>query len=174
MVNLLNFTARKLTFILVWLTSAVGCAFQSQSDIDFGQLAQEYFEVHAQRSDFQRFMAFYAPNAQLQDIVYGNDLSNKTEIHHFLNWNKGEFQLLSGSHILTISQQIQQANIVVTQGYFHAFTYDGDTFGPWLFTIILEFDESGKIIKQTDWINYTPKEMFLGGQNMNNRIINDR
>lgn len=39
------------------------------------------------------------------------------------------------------------------------------------FNTWLDFDEHGKIIKHTDWINYTPREKFLGRKNLNERIF---
>ena len=53
---------------------------------------------------------------------------------------------------------------------FHEFSYDGSKLGPWLFVIIQEFNSDNKIIKQTDWINYTPRDNFLGGKNMNDSL----
>jgi hypothetical protein len=56
---------------------------------------------------------------------------------------------------------------VVAQGYFKPFSYDGKSFGPWRFVIILEFNDDGKIVREIDWINYTPRENFLGGKDIN-------
>jgi hypothetical protein len=144
-----------------------GCATTQKNDHQLTQVVEDYFSVYSQRTDFERFMAFYADNAQFNDIIYGNSLKNKAEIKDFLAWGKGEFSILSGDRVLTVTKQVLGQNTAITEGYFHAFSYDGQKLGPWLFVIIQEFDATHKIIKQTDWINYTPKEHFLGGKNMN-------
>ena len=131
---------------------------------------QEYFNTYAQRQDFKKFMSFYAKDATLKDIIYGNDLRNKDEIQSFLNWHNGKFERLGSEHILTVTNQVIENKKAITEGYFHQFKFNGKTFGPWLFVISLEFNEDNKIIKQTDWINYTPRKDFLGGLNMNSEI----
>jgi len=123
-----------------------------------------------QRKDFKKFMSFYAKDATLKDIIYGNDLRNKAEIQSFLNWHNGKFDRLASENILTVTNQVIENQSAITEGYFHQFRFNDKEFGPWLFIISLEFNEDNKIIKQTDWINYTPRKDFLGGLNMNKLI----
>ncbi|WP_342777398.1 nuclear transport factor 2 family protein [Litorilituus lipolyticus] len=130
-----------------------------------------YFKIYQQRSDFKSFMSFYHEQAQFEDIVYGNHLKHKTDIKAFLNWQRGEFSLLNSDRLFTINHQTIDEQTVTTQGYFHQFSYDGQVLGPWLFVMVHEFDSQHKIIKQTDWINYTPRENYLGGVNMNKVLI---
>ena len=94
-------------------------------------------------------------------------MNGKAEIRNFLDWDRGEFKALNGPKILTVTRQTVGNNNVITEGFFHSFSYDGQNLGPWLFVITLEFDSENKIIQQTDWINYTPRANFLGGKNMN-------
>jgi hypothetical protein len=148
-----------------------GCASKSKNDNELSQIVEDYFTVYSQRDDFNLLMSFYDENAQFEDIIYGNSFKTKTEIREFLAWDKGEFTALLGERILTVTKQIQDGNTVVTQGFFHEFIYDGEKMGPWLFIIDQEFNSQNKIIKQTDWINYTPRENFLGGKNMNDELI---
>jgi hypothetical protein len=118
-------------------------------------------------------MSFYATGAQLDDIIYGNEIKGRVEIQKFLAWNNDDFKVLSGSNILTITKQTVGKNNAITEGVFHKFSYGGKKLGPWLFVIIQEFDSSNKIIKQTDWINYTPRENFMGGKNMNKQLVSN-
>lgn len=164
-----NFTMRiNLIFLFIFLFS--GCASTSSDHKNLSVIVDDYFNVYAKRSDFKRLMSFYDNNAQLEDIIYGNNLKNKSEIKDFLAWDKGEFKVHSGELALTVTKQVIEKNIVVTQGFFNKFSYDGHPLGPWLFVIIQEFNAENKIIKQIDWINYTPRENFLGGKNMNDKI----
>jgi hypothetical protein len=75
--------------------------------------------------------------------------------------------LPSGPPALEVTALTAQGSRVVAQGYFKPFSYDGKFFGPWRFVIILEFNDDGKIVREIDWINYTPRENFLGGKDIN-------
>jgi ketosteroid isomerase-like protein len=129
--------------------------------------ARQYFDVYTKRQDFARFMGFYADNAVLEDMIYGHHAKSKAAIRAFLNWADPKFKMSSSGVNLVVEQQTIDGNIAVTQGYFNAFQYDDKPMGPWRFVIWLEFNDAGKIIRHIDWINYTPREGFLGGLNMN-------
>ena len=144
-----------------------GCASTYKNSNNLSQVVEDYFSIYSQRNDFEGLMLFYSENAQFEDIIYGNSFSNKIEIRKFLAWDKGNFKVLSGGRTLTVTKQVVSNNTAITEGFFHEFSYDGSKLGPWLFVIIQEFNSDNKIIKQTDWINYTPRDNFLGGKNMN-------
>lgn len=159
-------------FIVLFLTvsSLISCSSSTVKHIELSKVAQQYFVIYDQRSNFELFMSFYADHAQLTDMVYGNQLNNKTEIADFLNWQRGNFQTKNQGDILTITNQIVSNNTVITEGYFHTFSYDNQNLGPWYFIISQEFDDNNKIIKQIDWINYTPRKNYLGGANINQQL----
>ena len=157
-----------LSLLFVLLLS--GCVSTSKVD-RLPQVVSDYFDVYSKRDDFNAFMSYYAENAQFRDIVYGNSFNGREEIRNFLNWDRGEFETLNGARVLTVKRHNFGKNTVITEGFFHAFVYDGKKLGPWLFIIVQEFDSDNKITRQTDWINYTPRANFLGGENMNDEII---
>ncbi|GAB5380998.1 MAG: hypothetical protein Alis3KO_17820 [Aliiglaciecola sp.] len=128
--------------------------------------AKSFFEVYTHRNDLDQFMTFYAPDAQLQDLVYGEVVSGHAAIRGFYQWDVGNVELI-GTDSLQVKEQVIQGNTVVTRGVFLPFKYHGQTMGPWRFIIWQEYNSQGKIIKQYDWINYTPKETFIGGENLN-------
>jgi ketosteroid isomerase-like protein len=167
---MITFSAIRLFLLAMIFVFLNGCSSTNQNN-NLTQVVEDYYNVYSHRSDFERLMAFYADNAQFEDIIYGNNFKDKTEIKNFLDWNKGEFRRLSGESILTVTKQVVKQNTAITEGYFHKFSYDGQELGPWLFVIVQEFDSNHKIIKQTDWINYTPRDNFLGGKNMNEQLI---
>ncbi|MCB1055435.1 MAG: nuclear transport factor 2 family protein [Acidobacteria bacterium] len=126
------------------------------------EVAASYFDVYAERSDFDRFMSFYADDAYLKDVVYGNEVRGKENIRRFFDWNGGNFKAVGPGPALTIEAQIVSGEIVVTRGVFNRFEYGGKVLGPWEFVIWQQFNESGEIIRQEDWINYSPKEIHVG------------
>lgn len=157
---------------LIVVALLTGCASLMKNH-GLAQVVQAYFDTYAKRESFNEFMTFYDDGVQFEDIIYGNHFETKAEVKQFLDWNRGEFKALSGRRILTITKQVIEGNSVITQGFFHEFSYDGQKLGPWLFIIAHEFNSLGKIVKQTDWINYTPRKGFLGGNNMNKALINN-
>jgi len=124
------------------------------SDGDTASAAKKYFEIYSERQNFEAFMAYYADNAVLEDIVSGLTFNNKQEIRTFLDWHKGDFIMPDSGQLFSINKQIVQNNTVVTQGEFHAFNYNGRDLGPWAFVIVQEFNQQQRIVKQSDWINY--------------------
>ena len=151
-------------FIALLLT---GCQSTSSLNTDLQKISQQYFSVYAKRQDFAALMAFYADNATFDDMIYGNQLTNKQQISDFLNWHQGDFTISPDLPVLEITSQVISGKEVVTQGYFNAFTYNGHPMGPWHFVIWQQFNPQGLITAQTDWINYTPRADFLGGKNLN-------
>jgi hypothetical protein len=147
-----------------------GCVSTSKNN-KLSQVVNDYFDIYSKRDDFNKFMTYYADNAKFKDIIYGNSFNSKVEIRSFLDWDKGVFKILNGTRALTVTRHLFGKNTVITEGFFNAFSYDGQKFGPWLFVITQEFDSNNKIIKQTDWINYTPRGNFLGGKNMNDELV---
>lgn len=144
-------------------------AFAEHSDIDIKAIASQYFDVYAERKNFNDFMSFYDESVILEDIVYGNHIKGKSALSAFFNWPDKKFVMTSEVN-LVLSQLLVDGMQVSAQGYFTQFEYGGEVMGPWRFTMHLTFNERGKIVKQVDWINYTPRENFLGGENLNDSL----
>ncbi|MFD2166880.1 nuclear transport factor 2 family protein [Thalassotalea euphylliae] len=165
---------RFLVIVIVWFIAGCASTTTNSPSGSLSETAKAYFDVYAERKDLKKLMSFYDEKATLSDIIYGNQLNNKAEIKAFLAWDKGDFQLISGDNILTVTGQTISGRTVVTEGYFNAFSYDGQKLGPWLFVIVQEFNADNKIISQKDWINYTPRKHFLGGKNMNHLLLKNK
>ena len=132
-----------------------------------GALAERFLEVYAVREDFDGLMAFYADDAEVVDMIYGNKLVGKEAIAGFLAWDKAPVSVVGDGPALIVERQVGSGHAVATEGYFRPFVFNGERLGPWRFTIWLTFNAEGKIVQETDWINYTPREKYLGGENMN-------
>ncbi|AWL10713.1 hypothetical protein HMF8227_00205 [Saliniradius amylolyticus] len=134
----------------------------NSSEADVQAVAHSYFETYAERSDFDRFMRFYADDAKLTDIVYGNEINGKDNIRDFFDWHRGDFTVVDAGPALEVEEQVISGNQVITKGVFREFEYNGNRMGPWKFIIWQELNQAGKVIAQEDWINYTPKKIMLG------------
>ena len=123
--------------------------------------AKAYFSVYAARQDFSRFMAFYADNAALHDVVYGYSAHNKSEIAAFFAWDRGEFSTVMPGSILQVTRQVVSGDQVITSGQFNQFHYNGQKLGPWEFVIWQQYSAEGLVLQQQDWINYSPKKILI-------------
>lgn len=128
--------------------------------------ASLFFELYADRQNIDALMAFYAEDAVLEDMVYGERVLGKDNIQAFLDWSNPHYQHKQ-PQVLIVEQQIVEKKQVITRGYFTPFVFHGQALGPWRFVIWQSFDEQGRIVYQQDWINYTPREQFLDGKDLN-------
>lgn len=164
----------KLVFVPLLLLMSACVSLEQQPDMPIEitksnsveQVAEHYFELFAQRTEFDEFMSLYAEDAELQDLVYGKHAIGVAQIRAFYNWQVGEFKMLK-PYALVVTEQVVEDKVVVTRGYFTQFEYYGQIAGPWQFIIWQQFNDRNKITQQYDWINYTPKETYIGGDNMN-------
>ncbi|MDM7861632.1 hypothetical protein QTP81_13610 [Alteromonas sp. ASW11-36] len=119
-------------------------------------IVEEYIDVYSARVEFIRFMDFYHEDVTFEDKVCSVKLQSKTSLKSFFDWHRGDFVVLDGSQALKVDNLSVIENSAIITGEFSKFTFDGQVLGPWDFLLYLEFNDNGKIIKQTDWINYRP------------------
>lgn len=147
---------------LLFLAIMFAAQVTANDNVNIQKSIDNYFNTYAQRKDFDKFMNFYANNAQLKDIIYGNELVGKASIRAFFDWDRGQFHTQSGGPVLSIHSQVISGNNVVTRGVFEKFIFNGQTLGPWQFILWHTFNDQGKISYQEDWINYSPKKILIG------------
>lgn len=168
--NVLKCSALVVCCSLLAACSGLPKSLNPNSNTDPLERAQAFFDVYIERQDFARLMDFYAEEARLEDLIFGHVAENKAQITEFLNWNDGKFSIAEDQPVLVLESLIAHDDTVVAEGYFTPFQYNQQSFGPWRFVTLLRFDNQGLITKHTDWINYTPREKFLSGENLNDRI----
>ncbi len=137
-------------FILLVLLSACGSVSQENKIKD---TVAEYYEVYQKREDFQQFLDFYSEDIILEDIITGDRKVGKEAFSNFFDWDNPNFEKVD-SVALIVTEQFIDGNNAVTKGYFTPFKWGELEFEAMHFTTILIFDESGKIIKHVDWLNY--------------------
>ncbi len=122
-------------------------------DKNIAKAVEEYYDTFRERKDFDKFMSFYADEVILEDVVNADRIEGKRALTAFFDWNNPDFEKGS-TDALVIYEQIIDGNKAVTRGYFTEFFWGGTEFEAMHFVTILTFNESGKIIKHIDWINY--------------------
>ena len=131
------------------------CLSNCSTDKDHAleSIIEEYFETYDKRQDLDKFLDYYDNNIVFEDIINGDMIIGKSNLRNFLDWGNPNFKMLE-SNSLKITEKIIQENKAAIKGYFTKFQWGENEFEAMHFTTILVFNDSGKIIKQVDWINY--------------------
>lgn len=163
--------------ILLTAVLLAGCQSTAQKDKASHFIDQEvkqtvtaYLTTFALHEDFTKLLSFYSPNAELTNIIKGDKAKGLKAIETYYNWNDPKLTLNRSQAAFVQEKILIDGLHAVIVGYLMPFEYDGVNLGPWRTMILLEFNEQLKIIKQTDFINYTPKSIFLSSPNTNKDI----
>lgn len=142
----------------------------SCTESDTLRIANDYFDTYRQRTDYEKFISFYDDEAVLEDIINGDRIIGKESIKTFFNWDHPDYSRRAEKALILESLLIK-GDLAVAKGYFTAFSWKSSTFGPMHFTILLSFNQDGKIIKQVDWINYPASLVDYNQRNDSNDWI---
>lgn len=150
--------------ILIFLSCS--CTVEKQVS-DHTDIINEYYQTYQERKNFDKFLSFYDENIILEDIVSGDRIEGIEAFKQLFNWENPDF-VLTDSVALVVTNQIIDKNMVSTQGYFTSFTWSGTLIEAMQFSTILELNNKGKIVKQTDWINYPSTLIDYGNRKNSN------
>ena len=117
------------------------------------EIITTFYQVFNERQDLERFLDFYDDTAVLEDIINGDRIEGKQALRDFFDWSNPDFKLLQ-ENSLVIKEPIVNNHKAVVSGHFTPFKWGDTEFEAMHFTTLLTLNESGKIIKQVDWINY--------------------
>ncbi|MEM9329582.1 MAG: nuclear transport factor 2 family protein [Bacteroidota bacterium] len=139
-------------FPFMLVTLFVGACQQHQG---FSTLerTENLYRVYAERSDFERFLDFYADEMVLEDPILGQRIVGREAFRDFFDWPNPSFRKLQEEALIVDKIMVDGRESVVI-GHFTPFQWAESTIESMHFTTLLVFDQQGKIIKQTDWINY--------------------
>lgn len=127
----------------------------------------DYLMTYALHQEFDKLLGYYAQDAQLINVIKGDKAKGIKQIKNYFNWEDKKLTYQRSESAFVVENiWIDGLNATVV-GYLMPFEYDGVDLGPWKTVMLFEFDQELKIIKQTDYINYTPKAMFNNSPNSN-------
>lgn len=120
------------------------------------EIARKYFEVYSARADYNQMKSFYNDSVLYENVIQNTSL-NKYESGYVLNtlfaFNDKDLAY-ENNQMFTVDEYISNDSMVVVNGHFNTYSYNGFQFSPMKFTTYLYFDENYKIKKQVDWFNY--------------------
>jgi len=124
--------------------------------------AEKYFQLYADRTDWQGFVNQYAEDLVFQDVVYGLSF-DKVQFIKFYNWPDTSFHKHPDYPKTLILEDLAVTDSsAVGRGYFTPFYFGGQLMAMehrWRFTIWLYFNEEGKVHKHIDYIDYPARFM---------------
>ena len=138
--------------LLICLLFTTAC--KETHKISVEEITLQWYDVYQERSDFEHFLSFYDEEMVLEDFIFGVRVEGRENFKAFFDWPNPNFKKLEDK-TLVVTETVIDKNRAVLIGYFTPFKWGEVTSEAMHFTTILEFNESGKIIKQQDWFNYS-------------------
>ena len=125
------------------------------------ELSSAYFEHYAQRTDWDSFLERYAADVVFEDVILCKHLDGRNAFSAFYDWPDSLFLKHPDYPATLVLKQLECSDsTAVGTGYFNPFYYSGHLFSDTMhmrFTIWLEFNQSGQIVHQSDFIEYPPE-----------------
>lgn len=120
------------------------------------EVAQLFFETYAERKDYNKIKSFYNDSVAYENVIQNTSTINFETgylLNNVLSWNDKSIAY-EGGKALKVKEIISNDTVVVVNGEFNSYTYNGFQFLPMRFTTYLYLDKNYKIVKQVDWFNY--------------------
>lgn len=131
------------------------------------QAAQQFFELYKSRSDWQGFQNLYAEDLVFEDVIFRFTYS-KPEFIDFYNWPDPLLKKHPDfPEVMVVEDLSFTDSTAVGRGYFTPFYYNDILYADTAhmrFTMALHINESGKITRHIDFIEYPPAFMVQAGQ----------
>lgn len=159
---------KRLNLIIVFFI-ILSCE-QKPGHPDVKQIASDYFNTYAERTDWDKFLSYYDGDLQFEDIISQQKLSGIQQFREFYNWpDTGYRKHPDYPRALELDKLIINDKAAIGKGRFLPFYWYGkmwDMTQEGEFIIWLEFNEEGKITRQIDWIEYPGEILEAIGKGM--------
>ncbi|MCB0621607.1 MAG: hypothetical protein KDC43_28135 [Saprospiraceae bacterium] len=121
------------------------------------QVALQYFATYAEREDWDKLLSFYRSDLEFEDVMLLLELDGLEDFKEFYNWpDTGFHKLVKEEPHLILEDLLVNDSTAVGYGFFKPFYWYGTLYGedqPY-FSIVLTFDDSLRIKRQVDFIEY--------------------
>jgi hypothetical protein len=165
-----------LLVLIICCVFTVSCTSQEKSETDafmnrraaVEKTARDYFATYAAREDWESFLSFYADDLQFEDAILQVHLDSLEAFKAFYDWpNPGFRKHPDYPEIFKLDDLVVDDSTAVGRGVFHPFYWQDTLFSmEWdpTFTIWLWFDDSLKIHRQVDWVEYSGNVLMSVGE----------
>lgn len=142
----------KSSYILILYIFFLSSCLSSKNN-EIKNVVNEFYITYNNRNDINKLLDFYDESITLEDIVNNEKIIGKNNLKLFYDWNNPNFKSLDSNNLVIDEIIIDQHKAVVI-GSFNRFKWKTTEYNPMDFITVLFFNNSNKIIKQVDWINY--------------------
>lgn len=154
----------------LWVLLCIGflsCNTQPENSIK--DQAERFFEMYAERSDWQGFQDLFADDLVFEDVIFRYQF-NKEDFVGFYNWPDTAFKKHPDfPQTLILENLTVNDSSAIGSGHFTPFYYGGQLMSNdhhWRFTIELKFDDKGKVKYQKDFIEYSPEYLKSAAEDL--------
>jgi hypothetical protein len=152
----------KLTTILglLLLVGFVSCDKNSSSKND--ELGKRFFDIYSSRKDYSKMLSFYNDSISYENVAHSagsSYLEPRYLLSEIIRWNDQTMQY-ENNKLLKVNELFTNDSMIIANGEFSSYTYNGQKFPPMKFTTYLYLDKNSKIKKQVDWFNYPIEDII--------------
>ena len=138
----------------------IGCQSEKSSKQD--ELGKRFFENYSARTDYNKMLSFYNDS-----IVYENvgqytgetTIAPRYLLDEIIRWID-QTLTYDQNKLLNVKELFSNDSMIIANGEFSGYTYNGMKFPPMKFTTYLYLDKQSKIKKQVDWFNYPIEDII--------------
>ena len=144
--------------ILTFLISCQSDSTTSKND----ELGKRFFENYASRKDYSKMLSYYNDSVVYENVAQysgGATLEPRYLLNEIIRWNDQTMQY-DGNKLLNVKELFTNDSMIIANGEFSGYTYNGMKFPPMKFTTYLYLDKNSKIKKQVDWFNYPIEDII--------------
>jgi hypothetical protein len=145
------------TFILATIISCNSTSSSKNED-----LGKRFFEVYSARKDYNKMLSFYNDSLVYENVAQYSGAS-KVDPRYLLNdivrWSD-QTLLYDNNQLLNVKELFSNDSMIIANGEFSAYTYNGIKYPSMKFTTYLYLDKNSKVKKQVDWFNYPIEDII--------------
>lgn len=150
-----------ISLFVIFFILFVGCnSFNKKKDNQ--ELAQHFFENYASRKDYKKMLSYYNDS-----IIYENATQSSGEavvdprylLNDIIRWDDKTMEY-KNNKMLEVKELFSNDSVIIANGEFSEYSYNGQKFAPMKFTTYLYLDKNSKIKKQVDWFNYPIEDII--------------
>ena len=152
----------KLVHLFGVLSFAFLASCQSGSSSKNDELGERFFEIYSAQKDYKKLISFYNDSLVYENVAQYSGASTVDPRYLFseiIRWDDKTMQY-ENNKLLNVKELFTNDTMIIANGEFSAYTYNGIKYPPMKFTTYLYLDKNSKIKKQVDWFNYPIEDII--------------
>lgn len=126
------------------------------------ELGKRFFENYSSRADYKKMLSFYNDSLVYENVAQYSGPSTvdpRYLLNEIIRWDDQTMQY-ENNKLLQVKELFTNDTMIIANGEFSPYTYNGVKFPAMKFTTYLYLDKNSKIKKQVDWFNYPIEDII--------------